>query len=78
MRKQLRWILLIVVLIFFAFLFADTQGVFDDRPYREIPHGNHVHYVPRDWDGTTPAGDFPTRPPGPTERITQDGRIVPK
>ena len=78
MRKQLRWILLVVALLFFGFIFADTMGVFDDRPYVEVPHGNHSHYLPKDCGADLNASNFPTQPPGPDERITCDGRIVPK
>ncbi len=77
MRKRLRWILLVVGLLFFGFIFAETQGLFDDLSYVEVPHGSHSHYLPKDCGADLSAGDFPTRPPGPTERITCDGRIVP-
>ena len=77
MRKRFRWIVLALAAVFFAFIFADTQGVFDDRPYMEVPHGNHSHYLPWDCGEELDAGRFPTRPPGPNERITCDGRFVP-
>lgn len=63
---------------FFVFVLADTLGFFDHRPYYEVPHGNHTHYVAKDKDPSVSVGDFPTRPPGENERITPTGQIVPK
>lgn len=48
------------------------------QDYGEIPHGDHVHYVPKDRNPDVPVSRFPTRPPEPGERITQDGNIVPE
>lgn len=76
MRKRLRWIVLTVALVFFAFLFADSQGVFEDLPYVEVPHGSHSHYLPKECGQDLDAGEFPTQAPGPNEHITCDGRIV--
>jgi hypothetical protein len=69
--------LLLVAGLFFVLVMADTLGIFHTKPYNEVPHGNHVHYVPRDRDPSVPIGQFPTRPPGPGERITPQGQIVP-
>ncbi len=76
-RRGLRWIVLIAVTLFFGFAIADSMGVFNTLPYTEIPHGNHVHYVPKDRDPNVSVGQFPTRAPGPGERITPQGQIVP-
>ncbi|WP_456429191.1 hypothetical protein [Rhodocaloribacter sp.] len=78
MHKRLRWTFLIILGLFFAFALADSLGVFDDRPYYEVPHGNHTHYVPKDCDPPVTPGDAPTRPPDPDERINCQGQIVPK
>ncbi len=78
MHKRLRWTFLIILGLFFAFALADSLGVFDDRPYYEVPHGNHTHYVPKDCDPPVTPGDAPTRPPGPDERINCQGQIVPQ
>ena len=78
MKKRLRWALLAILGLFFALALADTLGVFDQRPYFEVPHGNHTHYVPKDCDPPLPVGDAPTRAPGPDERIDCRGQIVPK
>ncbi|GIV58590.1 MAG: hypothetical protein D6746_00245 [Bacteroidetes bacterium] len=78
MRKPIRWVLFAFLVLFFGFVLADSLGVFDDRPYFEVPHGNHTHYVPKDCDPPLSPGDAPTRPPGPGERITCQGQIVPE
>ena len=78
MRKRLRWILLIVGLIFFVLVMRRVLNPFGDKDYFELSHGNHVHYVPKDRDPNVPISNFPNRPPGPNERILPDGRIVPK
>ena len=76
-RATVRRIILLVILLFFGYIIADALRVFDDRPYNEIPHGNHSHYVPKDCTGDIETGQFPTQPPGPGERIDCSGRIVP-
>ena len=78
MRKRLRWILLAVAALFFAFVMRQVLDPFGDKDYAEISHGNHVHYVPKDRDPNVSMDRFPTRPPGPDERILPDGRVVPK
>ena len=72
----MRWTLLAAGLVFFGIVFADALGVFNTKPYTEVPHGDHVHYVPKDRDPDVPAGEFPTSPPGPGQRITPQGQIV--
>ena len=76
MRKRLRRLLLLVGFTFFTIIFLDTQGCFDKRPYRGISHASHTHYVPLDWDGSVSVSQFPQRPPGPCERITQQGQFA--
>jgi len=44
--------------------------------YIRVEHGDHAHYYPPNRDPDVPLSEFPTRPPGPGERITPDGRIV--
>lgn len=78
MSKRLRWIALTILALFFAFVLADSMGTFNDKPYIEVTHGNHIHYVAKDRDPDVSVGQFPTRPPGPNERITPQGQIVPK
>jgi hypothetical protein len=78
MHKRFRLVIFTILALFFAFVMADAVGVFNKLPYDEIPHGNHAHYVPKDRDPNVPIGQFPTRPPGPNERITPQGQIVAK
>lgn len=78
MRKRLRGILIIVGLVFFALVMRRVINPFGSNDYAEIPHGNHVHYVPKDRDPSVPISAFPTRPPGENERLLPDGRIVPR
>jgi len=52
------------------------------NPYRgqrfeKVPHGDHVHFVPKDRNEEVPMSRFPTREPEPDERITPDGEVVP-
>lgn len=76
-RKIIRTLFVVAALVIAGLVIADSNGLFDTRPYREVPHGNHSHFVPHDRDPSVPISDFPTRPPREGERITPDGRIVP-
>ena len=76
-RTWRRWALLVLAAVFFAFVLRTVLFPHGDGPYVEVPHGDHVHYVPKDRDPDVPVGEFPTEKPGPNERITPDGRIVP-
>lgn len=48
----------------------------EDPGYFIVPHGDHNHYVPHDYDRSLNIHQFPQRPPRTGERITPDGRIV--
>ncbi len=76
-RKKIRILFLALASLLAVVVVADSLGVFDSKPYREVPHGNHSHYVPDDRDPDIPISDFPTRPPREGERITSTGQIVP-
>ncbi len=71
----------LVVIAFFVVLVGlvlyQVVNPFPDQPYIEVPHGDHVHYVPKDRDEAIPLSEFPTEEPGPNERILPDGRVVP-
>jgi len=77
-RSWRRWILAVVLLAFFSYLLWFVVNPYRNQPYAEVPHGDHVHYVPKDRNEDVPIGRFPTRPPESDERITPDGEIVPK
>lgn len=74
--KKVRIIVLIISGLFIAFLFMESVGVFDDRPYQVVPHGDHNHYVPHDRNPDAPIDAFPTEPPREGERITPYGQVV--
>lgn len=76
MRKKIKWIVIGAAAIYFLFVIVNAAGIFHSEPYYEVPHGNHSHYVPIDRDKRVSVGSFPTRPPGPNERITPTGEIV--
>ena len=73
-----RWIVFIFFVVLAALLMRPILDPYSEKGYMEVPHGNHVHYVPEDRDPNVDISGFPTRPPGPDERITPDGRIVKK
>ena len=77
-RRLWRWFLLVVGLVLLVFLMREVLFPFRSQPYMEIGHGNHTHYVPKDRNETVPVSSFPMVEPGPKERITPDGDIVPK
>jgi hypothetical protein len=64
--------------IFFLLAMLSSLGIFDDKPFTEVPHGNHSHYVPKDRDPDVPLHNFPQQPPPPGMKIAPDGRIVPE
>ncbi|MCY4171343.1 MAG: hypothetical protein OXF08_07045 [Bacteroidetes bacterium] len=67
---------LAAILLFFVMRWV--LNPFGDKDYAEIPHGDHSHFVPKDRDPNIPISNFPRTPPAPNEKITPDGRIVPK
>ncbi len=73
---RIRVVLFLILGVVLAFALLDSLGLFDRRHYFEVPHGSHTHYVAKDRDPNVPIGQFPTRPPGPGERITPQGTIV--
>jgi hypothetical protein len=73
-------IVLLVAVLFFGYLFfTEILDPWAGAPYIEVSHGDHMHYLPKEADlDDINVSNFPTRPPGPNETITLDGRIVPK
>lgn len=76
-RTRRRLLLLALVGVVLAFALVQALDPYDERGLAEITHGDHIHYVPQDADPDADLDAFPTTPPGPAERITPDGRIVP-
>ncbi len=63
--------------IFSIIIVMASNNMFQEDPgYFIVPHGDHNHYVPHDYDRNMSVHDFPRRPPRDGERITRDGRIV--
>jgi len=77
-RKKFKYIFIAAVIVIAGFALADALGTFNSKPYKAVPHGSHVHYVPKDRDPDVPLDDFPMKKPGPNEKITPTGQIVPK
>ena len=77
-RSYRKWVLAVVLLTVFGAVMWTVINPYRDQPYEEVPHGDHVHYVPKDRNEKVPIGRFPTRPPNQGERITPDGEIVPE
>ncbi|MBT8400545.1 MAG: hypothetical protein KJO98_08720 [Rhodothermia bacterium] len=76
MKPKLKLGLYIVLGAILAIALIDSLGVFDKKHYFEVPHGSHTHYVAKDRDPNVSISQFPTRRPGPGERITPQGQIV--
>jgi len=77
-RVYLRIFVALIAAISLFFVMRWVLNPFGDKEYAEIPHGDHSHFVPKDRDPNVPISNFPRNPPAPNERITPDGRIVPK
>lgn len=76
-RSWRRWAAGTVFGVFFVIILWTVVNPYRGQDYGEIPHGDHVHYVPKDRNLEVPISRFPTRPPEPGERITPEGQIVP-
>jgi hypothetical protein len=71
-----RWVAGGVFLLFFAWLMWTVINPYRGQRFEKIPHGNHVHFVPKDRNPEVPVSRFPTRKPSQDERITPDGQVV--
>ncbi|MCC5926341.1 MAG: hypothetical protein JJU41_07240 [Bacteroidetes bacterium] len=78
LSKKRRLIFLSIVAIIAAIVIVDANRLVNPDEYIIVPHGNHVHYVPRDRDPNVHVHEFPMVRPRPNETITPDGRIVPR
>ncbi len=78
MKNRTRKILIAVLGLFLAFVILDSLGIFDNRPYFEVPHGNHTHYVPKDCEPALPVSQSPTARPGLGQKVDCQGQIVPE
>ena len=76
-RAWRRWIAAVVLLVFFGALMWEVVNPYRGQRFEKVPHGDHVHFVPKDRNEEVPMSRFPTREPEPDERITPDGEVVP-
>lgn len=76
-RSWRKWIAGGVFLVFFGILLWEVVNPYRGERFEKIPHGNHVHYVPKDRNPNVSVSRFPTRKPDEDERITPEGEVVP-
>ncbi|WP_445664105.1 hypothetical protein [Fodinibius sp. AD559] len=76
-KNTLKYIFIAVVMVLASLALADALGYFNPKPYTAVSHGSHVHYVPDDRDPDVSIDKFPQVEPGPREKITPTGQIVP-
>lgn len=76
-RTWRRWVAAVVLLAFFGALIWEVINPYRGQRFEKIPHGDHVHYVPKDRNPDVSVSRFPTRKPESDERITPDGNVVP-
>lgn len=76
-RSWRKWVAAAVFLVFFSVLMWKVINPYRGQRFEKIPHGNHVHFVPKDRDPDVSVSQFPTRKPEQDERITPDGDVVP-
>lgn len=73
-----RWLVIGGFALIISLMMGEVLDPYGDKGYMEINHGDHKHYMPEDRDPNVSVSNFPSTPPGPNEKITPDGRIVPK
>jgi hypothetical protein len=78
LRSWRKWIVLAAALAFFAYLFPKVLDPYAGQQYEEVPHGDHVHYLPQNRDPDVPVSQFPTVRPEPGDTLLPDGQVVPK
>lgn len=76
-KNTLKYIFIAVVVVLASIALADALGYFNPKPYTAVSHGSHVHYVPKDRDPNVSIDKFPQEEPGPREKISPTGQIVP-
>lgn len=77
-RFSRKWLVAVILLAFFSVILWRVVNPYRNQPYEEVPHGDHSHYVPKDRKENVSISRFPTREPEENERITPEGKIVPK
>ena len=77
-KNKIKYLFLLAVIVVGIFAVMDSIGYFNPKPYTEVPHGSHFHYVPENRDPNVSLDKFPQEEPGPDEMITPTGQIVKK
>lgn len=77
-KNKFKYLFIAAVIAASGFALLDSLGFFNPKPYTEVPHGSHFHYVPEDRDPKVGIDKFPQEEPGPDEIITPTGQIVKK
>jgi len=77
-RSWRKWVAGALFLVFFGVILWEVVNPYRGQRFEKIPHGDHVHFVPKDRNPDVPVSRFPTRRPDPDERITPDGQVVPR
>lgn len=75
-KNRIKYLFIGCVLVLALFALADSLGFFNEKPWTEVSHGSHIHYVPHDRDPDVPIHNFPQQEPGPGEEITPTGQTV--
>ena len=76
-RSWRKWVAAVVLLVFFAAVMWNVINPYRGQRFEEVPHGDHVHYLPKDRNPDVPVSEFPMQKPAKDERITPDGEVVP-
>ena len=76
-RSWRKWVAAVVLLVFFGAGMWNVINPYRGQRFEEIPHGDHVHYLPKDRNPDVPVSEFPMQKPAKDERITPDGEVVP-
>jgi hypothetical protein len=77
MKNKKRLLVAAVIVVIGVFALVDAIKPPDEGLYRKVPHGDHVHYVPKDRDPDTHLDAFPTKLPPAGFRVSPTGTIVP-
>ena len=76
-RSWRKWVAAVVLLVFFGAVMWNVINPYRGQRFEEVPHGDHVHYLPKDRNPDVPVSEFPMQKPAKDERITPDGEVVP-
>jgi len=76
LRSMRKWIVVGAAVVFFGYVLYIVVNPYRGERFEEVPHGDHVHYVPKERNADIPISEFPTQPPGPNEKILPDGQVV--